>query len=423
MKKKVLIIGPVLTQSGYGEHARFIYRALKSREDLFDLYVRPIKWGKTSWLWEDTEERRELDSTIIKTIMHDSQNGNYDVAMLVTIPNEWENYRIPARNIGVCAGIETSKVSPQWLEAANRFVDSIIVPSNFSKKIYKETTYQAQIPHINQVFNLELEKPIEVVNYPVKKHKNVDLDIKLDYNFNFLMVAQWSPRKNVEKALHWFVEEFKDQEVGLVLKINKSNNSITDRLFTERDLEAVLKNHPDRKCKVYCLHGYMNEDEMHSLYSHPQIKALLSLTHGEGYGLPLFEAAYCGLPVITHDWGGQTDFLTHKIKEKKGKIRNKSFYTKIDYDIMPVQPEAVWDSVVQADSMWAYPKENSVKSKLRDYQKNYQFAVSQAKKLQKIILKDFAEDKIYQKVIDHVETIEVQTDANSELTNTFQEFA
>ena len=89
---------------------------------------------------------------------------------------------------------------------------------------------------------------------------------------------------------------------------------------------------------------------------------------------------------------------------------------------MPVQPEAVWDSVVQADSMWAYPKESSVKSKLRDYQKNYQFSISQAKKLQKIILKDFAEDKIYQKVIDHVESVEVQTDANSELANTFQEF-
>jgi len=421
MKKKVLIIGPVLTQSGYGEHARFIYRALCSREDLFDVYVRPIKWGKTSWLWEDSTERRALDSTIVKTLMHDSEKGHYDVAMLVTIPNEWENYRIPTRNIGVCAGIESSKVSPQWLEAANRFVDSVIVPSEFSKKIFEQTTYQAQLPHLKQVFNLGLEKPIEVVNYPVKEYESVDLGIKLDYDFNFLTVAQWSPRKNVENTLRWFVEEFMNQEVGLVLKINKSNNSITDRLFAERDVEAVLQKYPNRKCKVYFLHGYMNENEMHSLYSHPQIKALLSLTHGEGFGLPLFEAAYCGLPVITHDWGGQTDFLTHVVKDKKGKTKNKSFYTKVDYDVMPVQKEAVWDSVIQADSMWAYPKEISAKSKLRDYQKNYQFVTSQAKKLQKIVLKEFAEDKMYQKIVDCVDATE--SDSNNELATAFQKFA
>ena len=36
MKKKILVKGPVLSQSGYGEQARFALRALKSREDLFD---------------------------------------------------------------------------------------------------------------------------------------------------------------------------------------------------------------------------------------------------------------------------------------------------------------------------------------------------------------------------------------------------
>ena len=37
MKTKVLLVGPVLTRSGYGEQARFAMRALRSREDLFDI--------------------------------------------------------------------------------------------------------------------------------------------------------------------------------------------------------------------------------------------------------------------------------------------------------------------------------------------------------------------------------------------------
>ena len=37
MKKKIFVKGPVLSQSGYGEQSRFALRALKSREDLFDI--------------------------------------------------------------------------------------------------------------------------------------------------------------------------------------------------------------------------------------------------------------------------------------------------------------------------------------------------------------------------------------------------
>ena len=57
MKKRVLLKAPILSQSGYGEHARFVYRALKDKEDLFDLYIEPLNWGQTGWIWEDSEER------------------------------------------------------------------------------------------------------------------------------------------------------------------------------------------------------------------------------------------------------------------------------------------------------------------------------------------------------------------------------
>ena len=39
MKKKIFVRGPVLSQSGYGEQSRFALRALRSREDLFEIYI------------------------------------------------------------------------------------------------------------------------------------------------------------------------------------------------------------------------------------------------------------------------------------------------------------------------------------------------------------------------------------------------
>ena len=111
MKKKVLLVGPILTQSGYGEHARMVYRALKSREDLFDIFINPVKWGATSWVAENTTERDEIDELINKTFQHINQRLPFDTTIMVTIPSEWKQYRAAPENIGVCAGIESSKVS------------------------------------------------------------------------------------------------------------------------------------------------------------------------------------------------------------------------------------------------------------------------------------------------------------------------
>ena len=86
MKKNVLLVGPILTRSGYGEQARFALRALRSREDLFNIYIRPIVWGQTSWIIDDTSERRWIDETIEKTVGFIQQGGQFDVSLQVTIP-------------------------------------------------------------------------------------------------------------------------------------------------------------------------------------------------------------------------------------------------------------------------------------------------------------------------------------------------
>ena len=90
MKKKVLLKGPLLTRSGYGEQARFALRSLRSRQDLFDIFIQPLDWGKTSWLNESTEERQWIDQTIEKTIGFLHQGGSFDISIQVTIPNEFE---------------------------------------------------------------------------------------------------------------------------------------------------------------------------------------------------------------------------------------------------------------------------------------------------------------------------------------------
>tara|TARA_R100000900_G_scaffold146103_2_gene134383 strand:- start:1198 stop:2448 length:1251 start_codon:yes stop_codon:yes gene_type:complete len=358
MRKSILLRAPVLTRSGYGEQSRFALRALRSREDLFDVYIQPLQWGQTSWINEESEERLWIDDKIEKTIAYVNGGGQFDLSLQVTIPNEWEF--LAAKNIGYTAGIETTRVAHEWIQKGNN-MDKIIVVSEHSKNIYEKSSYEATYENSDESFNLQLTTDINSVNYPVKTYENMEaLNLELEYDFNFVTVAQMGPRKNLHNTIKWFVEEFKNDEVGLVVKTNVSKNSQIDREIVHGQLLSLLASIPDtedRKCKIYMIHGDMTDEEMHQMYLHPKIRAAVSLTHGEGFGLPLFEAAYMDVPVVATGWSGQLDFLC----DENG---DRNFYD-VSYDLQPVPEQTVWDGVIVKDSMWAYPREISARQQMR----------------------------------------------------------
>ena len=404
MRKKVIVRAPVLTRSGYGEHGRFVIRALRERDDLFDVYIAPISWGQTGWLAEDTEERKWIDQKIKETAIYASQGGQFDVSLQVTIPNEW--IAMAPVNIGITAGIETTKVSPVWIEKAN-FMDKIITISEHSKNIFADTVYHGNNKETGQPMTLKLERPIDIMHYPVKTYDSLpDIDLDLEYDFNYLLIAQAGPRKNIENTIRWFVEENFDQNVGLVVKLQIKSGCVIDRLHSNELLEGLLKKYPasERKCKVYLLHGDMSDAEIHSLYVHPKIKCLVSATHGEGFGLPLFEAAYSAMPVIAPGWSGQCDFLyapfQGSTKKKKKKSGRHPYFAEVEFDIAPVHPAAVWDGVLEKDSMWCHPQEGSFKMRLRQVRKNYDKWKKKAVALQGWILKNFEEKEMYKRFLD-----------------------
>ena len=387
MKYNVLVEGPYLTQSGYGEHARLVLQSLKEREDV-EIYGFPLQWGKTSWLSDDDENRTWLDS--ISNKINVKPPEKFDLHVFIGVPSEFQKKAEKA--VCVTAGIEVDRVSPSWLLKSHE-LDKIIVPSKHSKEVFEKSSYKTQEENPE---TLECASPVEVVPYAVGEYDpdpvfSKELTKSLKNNFNFLCVAQWGPRKNIENMVSWFVDEFAEEEVGLVLKTNFARNSNMDYEYCKRNIEKLLSTkQKDRKCKVILLHGDLTESQLGSLYTNSKVKAIVSATHGEGFGLPLFEAVCHELPVCATNATGHVDFLY--AENKKGLVT--PHFAPVEFFVSEVPDQFVWEDIIEQGSKWCYPTPESFKSAMRNIYKDYRKYRSFAKKLRVQIKEQFSYDRV-----------------------------
>ena len=399
---RILFEGPILTQSGYGEHARLAYRALKLNKKN-KIYVNPTRWGNTTWKTEDTPETREIESDIqsLGTFHRHHQEANkemrFDLHVYVGLISEFEPRS--DKTVLVTAGIETDKVSKDWLmRTYQRAPGKIFVPSEHAASSFVNAVHDiAREGNTPSKLHYNTDCKIEIVPYPIKKIVPKHLDFSMDTDFNFLSISLLGHRKNTESLVRWFLEEFKDDNVGLLLKTATANGSIIDREHTTKYLTNLIEKDEKRKCKVYLLHGDLSEEEVHSLYKRDDIHAYVTATRGEGYGLPIFEAAYSGVPVVATDWSGHLDFLQAPFREA-GKTRIKKLFAKVNYKLEKIDPKHAWGDILITDSKWANPLEPSLKRQMRNVFKSHGRYKKWASKLQEHLLVYYKEEDVLERM-------------------------
>jgi len=319
-----------LSISGYGVHARQIARWAFLQD--FHVTAEILPWGTTPWY----TDRDECDGLIDK-IMEASMplKAKPDYSFQVMLPHEWDN-TIAKKNFGVTAVVETDICSKKWVEACHK-MDHVIVPSEFAKRCLINSGLKGKRATVIPEAFIDscLEEPIP-------------LSINFQTNRNFLMMGQMSgdwetDRKNTAQTIALFCDVFQNRpDVGLIVKTNSGTNSTVDRTISRNKLKSVVEQvrHGDFP-KVYFLHGYLKNKEVSSLYQHPKVKGLISLTHGEGFGLPLLEAAACGLPVLATNWSAHTEFL------------NLGKWTKVPGRVETIPEKKVDGTIFVKGSKWA----------------------------------------------------------------------
>lgn len=345
--KKVILRGPVLSESGYGTHTRQLARWLLTRPDV-EPYFYLVQWGNTPWMIDSSLE----DGLVGRVVARSAPcPGQADVSYQVQLPNEWD-IKLARYNIGVTAGVETDRCNPKWVEACNA-MNLVVVPSNHVLNCFKASGH--------------VTTPIVVVPeaFPdiMSRDDVAPFDPGLTTDFNFLIFGQltgnnpFNDRKNTMFSLKWLCEEFaSDPSVGIVIKTNSGRESKIDRQITSdivRKLIGEVRKGPFPR--VHLLHGRLTGEQVAGLYVNPKIKALVSATRGEGFGLPLLEASASKLPVIATGWSGHMDFMS------RGK------FVKFDYELRDIHDSRVDDNIFMRGARWAEVSEVDFKRKVRKF--------------------------------------------------------
>ena len=117
---------------------------------------------------------------------------------------------------------------------------------------------------------------------------------------SFLMVGTIEPRKGHLQTLEGFEQLWRaGEQVNLVIVGNEGWKPLPDaERRTIPNIVARLTNHPELGKRLFWLKG-VNDALLNRVYQ--ASTCLMASSEGEGFGLPLIEAAHYGLPVIARD--------------------------------------------------------------------------------------------------------------------------
>ncbi len=344
-------IGSILDSSGYSSHCRNLVNSLaKFAKVRLSTNLTPG--------WERLVNDKELE--MIK------RNPDKDeINLIITNPIHWRIHTNAKRN-WVYLVWEGDKIPKSWIEEClNPDIEYIFVPSEHTKKAIMQTNPPKGISF------QEIDKKIKLIPHGV----DLDLFYPKEKPKTTVFLANkgfrnMEDRGGIQYLIKAFCEEFNQEDAELIIKINPA--------YGTPNMEAIFPEMKGKKIKIMA--GQMEYKDLVNFYNQGTI--LVSPARSEAFGIPNIEAMACGLPVITTNFGGQTDY----VNEKNGWL--------IGGKLEEVKHELSYEGV-----KWLIPSIKELKEKLRYAYENPQEVEKRSQKALETA-REYTWDATSKKIVD-----------------------
>lgn len=358
--KKILFIGQLTDNSGYGNAARSYVSTLSKLDECGAIELRLLNhsFETNSSLKEEEKEVIKKYSLVdhgnftgeeklnyftednkrkIQKYLDDNKGEFYVISLLVPdlydAANNLDNMAFEWVSNGALLGKQSinmeyvlkysaglypcfvwefDNLPKAWAESiktVNKNIVKFISACSWNKEVIEGCTNKESV-----VIPYMVKGKIEQDKEYTKKLKGATGD-----KYTFCMVGQLQPRKGFDILVKAFLSEFKDDDVNLLMKCYTNEVFVKDSKTTiEKARKLILSTKgmitsygaavKDYKCNIAIIPGVISENKLSSIYEVSD--CFVTCTRGEGFGIPLADfLIHYKKPVISPDKGGHLDFV------------------------------------------------------------------------------------------------------------------
>ena len=189
----------------------------------------------------------------------------------------------------------------QWLAAISKFDGLVCISEAVAEemKMWSESALKLdELPRIEWIhLGADIQRSAPTMGFPDGADQTL---AAIRRRPTFLMVGTIEPRKGYLQTIAAFEQLWaKGVDVNLVIVGHEGWKLLPDDLRrTIPRIVSTLRQHPERGERLFWLEG-ISDEYLEAIYE--ASSCLIAASEGEGFGLPLIEAAQHGLPVLARD--------------------------------------------------------------------------------------------------------------------------
>ena len=306
-------------------------------------------------------------------------DGDVHISLIDSVSIQNVNERLPYPSI--LYNVFESTEQPSWFMERLKYFDQLWTASEWQRScLIAQGVPEEFVKTVPEGVDPEIYKPEDSL-------------VQTD-TFDFVHVGQWQPRKSTQEICEAFIKAFPDnQNVRLYLS--------ADTLFPSDEFKSTeerLKAYELEDARIIPVHFEEKADYIKRLQS---AHVFVSCARSEGWSLPLCEAMACGIPSITSDWGGTTEYANDAIK------------VNVPMECKPVGIYGDWN----VPGVWGEPDYDHLVECMQDVYKNYDEHKKKALETSKYIRTKFSWESAAKRaveIINEFPTIEVLPTTNHE---------